>query len=307
MKEIFNETLDKYLNEKNLHPLRDNYLAKKIRSDYPNEIEKMIDDKSFMVKGSTGQGRWADCPWIAILNLLITDTPEDGYYLVFLFKSDMSGVYLSLNQGTTQVKLKAKKNKSNAKEILQKRAKYFRSKLNLNYNILKTEIHLNSKLSLAKSYEHGNIVAKYYDKNYLFTDDQLKSDINEFLQYYKQLISLDTCLIYSQSIIDFENKKIRKHLIVERNSSLTKKVKKRKGYKCEVCGFDFYEKYGNIGKNFIEAHHLIPISTLDVGKYQVDLDKDFAVLCSNCHSMIHKLEDPSDIKILKEIIKSKDK
>lgn len=306
MKEIFNDTLKKYENEKE-HSIKDNYLAKKFRKDYPNEIKKMIDNESFLVKGSTGQGRWADCPWIAILDLFITDTPEDGYYVVFLFKKDMSGFYLSLNQGTTQVKLKAKKNRSNPKEILQKRAKYFRSKLNLNYNILKTDIHLKSQLSLAKSYEYGNIVAKYYDKNDLLTDDQLKSDIYEFLQYYKQLISLDTCLIYGQSIIDFENKKIRKHLIVERNSLLTKKVKKRKGYKCEACGFDFYERYGIIGKNFIEAHHLIPISTLDVGKYQVNLDTDFAVLCSNCHRMIHKLKDPSDIKKLKEIIKSNDK
>ena len=31
--------------------------------------------------------------------------------------------------------------------------------------------------------------------------------------------------------------------------------------------------------------------------------KDFAVLCSNCHRMIHKLKDSSDLEQLKNLIK----
>ena len=65
----------------------------------------------------------------------------------------------------------------------------------------------------------------------------------------------------------------------------------------------FDEFYGEIGKDFIESHHLKPISEIEIGEFKIDLKNDFAVLCSNCHRMIHKLEDPSDINKLKEIIK----
>ncbi len=60
-------------------------------------------------KGSAGAGNWSATPWIAILDILITDTPQSGYYPVFLFRDDMSGFYLSLNQGVTDIRLKYKR------------------------------------------------------------------------------------------------------------------------------------------------------------------------------------------------------
>ena len=78
--------------------------------------------------------------------------------------------------------------------------------------------------------------------------------------------------------------------------------KKKKGYTCEACGFSFENKYGEIGKNFIEVHHLIPFASLKEGNTSLNLEKDFAVLCSNCHRMIHKLKDPSNLEQLKTIV-----
>jgi hypothetical protein len=57
---------------------------------------------------------------------------------------------------------------------------------------------------------------------------------------------------------------------------------------------DFSERYGDLGKEFIEAHHLRPIATLEEGvPVKYDVAADFAVLCSNCHRMIHRSSDPS--------------
>jgi 5-methylcytosine-specific restriction protein A len=66
---------------------------------------------------------------------------------------------------------------------------------------------------------------------------------------------------------------------------------------------NFENIYGELGRNFIEAHHLVPISRLGAIKIHLNVKNDFAVLCSNCHSMIHKLSDPSDVKLLREIIR----
>lgn len=74
-----------------------------------------------------------------------------------------------------------------------------------------------------------------------------------------------------------------------------------KGYNCEVCGFNFFEHYGAIGKDYIEVHHLIPVSQMGPD-YKVDPIRDMAPLCSNCHSMIHKRNPPYTIEELREII-----
>ncbi len=85
---------------------------------------------------------------------------------------------------------------------------------------------------------------------------------------------------------------LRKHIIRERNSALIKRAKALFKQKhndrlyCEVCGFDFYQMYGKIGENFIEAHHTIPICEMDDEK-KTDIN-DIVMLCSNCHSMIHR-------------------
>jgi 5-methylcytosine-specific restriction protein A len=57
---------------------------------------------------------------------------------------------------------------------------------------------------------------------------------------------------------------------------------------CEVpnCGFDFEVTYGQIGEGFIEVHHLRPLSEAD-GPTVTSLD-DLAIVCSNCHAMIHR-------------------
>ena len=39
-----------------------------------------------------------------------------------------------------------------------------------------------------------------------------------------------------------------------RNPKLVKRAKEIHGYKCQVCDFDFFDRYGSLGKKFIEAH-----------------------------------------------------
>jgi len=68
---------------------------------------------------------------------------------------------------------------------------------------------------------------------------------------------------------------------------------------CEACNFDFEEKYGLRGKDYIEAHHKMPISTLE-GPVNNTVN-ELAMVCSNCHRMLHR---PPWISIdeLKEMI-----
>jgi 5-methylcytosine-specific restriction enzyme A len=80
------------------------------------------------------------------------------------------------------------------------------------------------------------------------------------------------------------------HLRRERNLSLrTRKIKKalteRGCLECEVCGFDFARIYGERGYGYAEVHHLTPLHV--TGPVHTGMG-DLAVLCANCHRMIHR-------------------
>jgi 5-methylcytosine-specific restriction protein A len=53
---------------------------------------------------------------------------------------------------------------------------------------------------------------------------------------------------------------------------------------CQVCEFDFAKTYGDRGKGYIEAHH---VESLSAGGEKPRSIEDLALLCSNCHRMIH--------------------
>lgn len=88
--------------------------------------------------------------------------------------------------------------------------------------------------------------------------------------------------------------KMRTHLVRERNIKVVKEAKRlfkiSHGGKlfCEVCGFNFSSRYGKIGEGFIEAHHKVGLSRIE-GEHEVK-PSDFAMVCSNCHSMLHREE-----------------
>ena len=54
---------------------------------------------------------------------------------------------------------------------------------------------------------------------------------------------------------------------------------------CEACGFDFATRYGGRGHGFIECHHTRPVHSLRPG--DVTRLADLALLCANCHRMVH--------------------
>lgn len=74
----------------------------------------------------------------------------------------------------------------------------------------------------------------------------------------------------------------------ERNGTLRQLCLKHFGATCQACGMKFETVYGEIGKGYIEVHHLSPISQTG-GEHTVDPKTDLVPLCANCHAMIHRL------------------
>lgn len=85
---------------------------------------------------------------------------------------------------------------------------------------------------------------------------------------------------------------LRKHVEHERNRKLIilAKQKFRDEHNgelfCEACGFNFEKEYGELGKDFVEVHHTKPVSEMQDGE-KTNIN-DVVMVCSNCHSMIHR-------------------
>lgn len=108
----------------------------------------------------------------------------------------------------------------------------------------------------------------------------------------------------SKSIIE-GNPRLVAHLRRERNAAIVKQKKstvlKATGKLCcEICGFDFKKIYGDIGDGFCEVHHIHPLHKSD-GNVKTEL-KDLAIICSNCHRIIHRVDPmPSIEKFAKQL------
>ncbi len=74
-----------------------------------------------------------------------------------------------------------------------------------------------------------------------------------------------------------------------------------KGYRCNICGFDFEQKYGAIGRHFIHVHHISPVSKIGPD-YVIDPAKDLIPVCPNCHAMLHRTDPPFTPAELLEMI-----
>lgn len=86
----------------------------------------------------------------------------------------------------------------------------------------------------------------------------------------------------------------------ERNPINRAKAIKIHGVTCKACCFNFEIVYGERGKDFIEVHHIKPLSTIDGAKI-INPETDLIPLCSNCHRMIHRIKD--DVLTLDELKK----
>lgn len=86
------------------------------------------------------------------------------------------------------------------------------------------------------------------------------------------------------------NPQLVTHLRRERDPALAKRklaavIATGAKVRCEACSFSFEEGYGELGRNFGEVHHRVALAE---GPRDVSL-ADLAVLCANCHRMIHRI------------------
>lgn len=306
-------------------PLKKHPLAKKIEHEWRDQIKRIAPSpilQKFIISSSAGIGAWNSAPWLAILHPEITKSARSGFYPVYLFEPGFKSFCLVLGQGAAR--LEEAVGKKMALIELERRAKLLRE---LASQWEENGFHTGPFATLRKAAVTSNAdknhndpwsVSVAFGKRYFISslpsDEVLGEDLKSMLEIYSKLVfqvntaGLDfttqdneLCNLKdsgeipkgtvdgAKMVVAHKNYEFR-----NRNSSLIRKVKKNLGYTCGACGFKFGEMYGDVMNNYIEAHHLVPISSLDdAGDTLQPTADDFAVLCSNCHRAIHAAGCPS--------------
>ena len=182
--ENFKHVLTNYLQVYE-EPLKGHPFYSFVKNDLGKPFEELIDNDKYVVSGSTAEGRWALVPSLRISNKDITTSSQNGYYIVYLFKEDMTGVYLSLNFGARGFHEKYGKNNlkhaaNNFRKILQEEFEEI-----TNYTPMDLSHRPNKKKGVnSKKYEDGDIFNIYYPLEGLNSDDKIINDFNLFLRMY---------------------------------------------------------------------------------------------------------------------------
>lgn len=134
----------------------------------------------------------------------------------------------------------------------------------------------------------------YVDFIYEIKETNLQTDSNDV--WYE---------VFDDNAIGLEGKRaVYFTLRYERNPKNRREAIKIHGLRCKVCGFDFQEKYGDLGQSFIEIHHIKPLSSIGE-EVKINPETDLRPVCSNCHQMIHRRRGKVySIEELKAIVKN---
>lgn len=90
----------------------------------------------------------------------------------------------------------------------------------------------------------------------------------------------------------------------ERSSAARTKCLEHYNYTCQACGLKFEERYGEFAKEYMHAHHKVPLSQIeDHDNYEIDPTVDLVAVCPNCHAMLHYHPDkPCDVDTLRRLM-----
>jgi len=182
--------LDQYLEAS-----KNSFVGNAIANFFKNIKERVnassILPRSVQMSWSVGKGSWAKVPWIAFLDFRETTTTQKGIYVVYLFCEDMSGLYLTLNQGVTEYINRKETTRAKARGMLRANAESLRTKFELltemRFN-LDNNIDLHCTGDLGRDYEYGTIAYKYYKAGELPGDEQLSMDLHYLLEAYTNYV-----------------------------------------------------------------------------------------------------------------------
>lgn len=190
LRDVLSEVMSRYLQESQPNPVDSD-----IRGGFSDAVRACLPpDGKYLVKGSAGTGGRAQVPWFCVFDPRVTKKASEGFYLVYLFKTDMTGVYLSLNQAWTPFGRQgsAAIGRENIHRVSERIWDLLRRRRDVPAG-LRTSIDLacsGRNDNLARGYEQGHICGLYYAAGSLPDETRLVEDLKDMLRVYASLVEM---------------------------------------------------------------------------------------------------------------------
>ena len=189
-KTAFNNVLSNYLRTR-LKPFGREHALWRVFEGLSDDFRTHVSSRPTLnVKWSVGKGNWVKVPWIAFLDQRETNSMHYGVYPVYLFREDLSGIYIALNHGIGL--LKDKHGTPESRRILRERTAQllrdipsFAALKDAGFS-LDNKIALHTSPGLEKDYEASVIAYKLYRRGEIPNDVELLDDLEQLLSVYDQ-------------------------------------------------------------------------------------------------------------------------
>lgn len=294
---------------------------KSIMLEIPNlirwKLKTLNRERDFKVVGSIGQGAVSEIPWVCIFNRRITESAQKGYYVVLLFSSDMKSCVLSLNQAVTEYKEKYPSKVAMLR--MRHTADLAKNFINISSPAFKGAISLKANKHLGIGYETGAIASFHYDESDLPSEATFLSDFESLLNAYDDLFMVCGDALsalnsitedqYQQHSLELAEKgsktgktvtlsdsggvpippkrKISGRYTYARDERFAAEAIRKAEFKCE-CDHNHKTFKSHVNdRDYVEAHHLIPISNQEKFNFSIDITENIVSLCPTCHRQLH--------------------
>ena len=151
-----------------------------VRSEIPEALYEtgLVDREKYLITASVGAGNWAMIPWICIFDRSITTSATKGVYIVYLLSKDSRRLYLTFNQGCTEIRNQHSKRETI--EIMHQTAEKIRSMVSNQGFTASCDIDLGMGLTeLGVLYREGTIFYKEYNAEAIPEKEELLDDFLE--------------------------------------------------------------------------------------------------------------------------------
>ncbi|MGI5925478.1 MAG: MrcB family domain-containing protein, partial [Lentisphaeria bacterium] len=162
----------------------DDPVYKLLSKELPEKIQNVFPEDTYKINGQPGELNRSPrkIPYLAIYDKGITTSSKQGVYIVYLWDETYNNLYLTLNQGVSEVQ----NDPRGAEQILSENVSLIRENINPPANSTTDPIKLNASTKNGELYEKGCIFSIKYDKNDLPDDKTLKFHLECFKEVYKE-------------------------------------------------------------------------------------------------------------------------
>lgn len=186
LKEFVERFMNEYVKAKQ-GSYADHPFGNYIRNDVPSIFydSGLVNRHEYLVTGSVGQGNWALVPWVGIFDKSITTSATKGVYIVYLLDKDGNSLYLTFNQGCTEIRNTHSKRETI--QIMRDRAQEIASRIDSRGFETDFTIDLGEGLTeLAEMYAKGTIFYKKYLKENIPDEVELENDLAKMMDIYRE-------------------------------------------------------------------------------------------------------------------------